>query len=134
MSTIIIYYSYSGNTHKYATELAKKENADIYEIKDIKRPGKFKTFIIGCPKAMGHKTFQVETINIDFSKYDRYIICSPIWAGHPAPEINNVFEVLPKGSNLELHMISSSGNSSKDTMIEWLKGKGFNITKYIDTK
>jgi len=131
MAAIVIYYSYSGNTAKYA---AKIENADLYEIKDTKRPGKFKTFIPGCYLSMTHGTFPVDPIEIDFGKYEKFIICAPIWAGSPAPQINNVFDLLPKGSDIELHMISGSGESSKDKICEWLKGKGLNVTKYIDKK
>lgn len=57
MNTLIIYYSYTGNTRKYANDLAKSENADIYEIKDQKRMGIFKTYLIGCFKALSKKTF-----------------------------------------------------------------------------
>ena len=131
MNTIVIFYSYSGSTAKYA---AKIENADIYEIKDLKRPGKFKTFIPGCYLSMKHGTFPIAPIAIDLGKYDKFIICAPIWAGSPAPQINNVFDLLPKDKEIELHMISGSGESSKDGMIKWLGTKGLTITKYIDKK
>ena len=131
MNTIVIYYSYSGHTAKYAAEI---EGADLYEIKDQKQLGKFKTFVVGCFKSLRHKTLPVEPIKIDFAKYDKFIICAPIWAGSPAPQINNVFDLLPKDKEIELHMISGSGESSKDGMIKWLKTKGLNITKYVDTK
>jgi Multimeric flavodoxin WrbA len=134
MNTIVIFYSYSGNTAKYAEELAKTESADIYEVKDQKPLGKFKAYTAGCFKAMTHGTFPITPIAIDFGKYDKFIVCAPIWAGSPAPQINNVFDLLPQGSDIELHMISGSGESSKDKICEWLKGKGLNITKYIDKK
>lgn len=134
MGTIVIYYSYSGNTRKYAENLAKMENADIYEIKDKKRPNLFKTFFAGCYKALSHGKFSIEPINIEFGKYDRIIICAPIWAGSVAPQVNNLFDVLPKDKTIDLHMISSSGESSNQKMIQWLESKGYKISNYKDLK
>ena len=134
MATIVIYYSYSGNTAKYSANLAKKEGADLYEIKNQKQLGKFKMFVAGCFKSIRHETLPVEPIKIDFAKYDKFIICAPIWAGNPAPQINNVFDLLPKDKEIELHMISGSGGSSKNGVINWLKTKGLTVSKYVDTK
>lgn len=134
MSVAVIYYSYSGNTRKYAIDLAKQENADVCEIKDKKRPSKFATFLFGCPKAMGHKTSEIESVTTDLSKYDRFIVCSPVWAGGSVPALNNVFDMLPKDKPLELHMISMSGESSKASMTKWIESKGYKLSKYIDIK
>lgn len=134
MNTLIIYYSYGGNTRKYANDLAKSENADIFEIKDKKRLGMLKTYFVGCFKALNKKTLPIEPVNIDFDKFDKFIVCSPIWARCSTPQINNVFDLLPKGKEIELHMISSSGESAKDVICEWLEEKELNIVKYIDIK
>jgi len=52
VKTIVLFYTYSGNTKAVAEKLADKENADVAEIKDVKRPGKFKAYTAGCFAAL----------------------------------------------------------------------------------
>jgi len=52
MKTLIIFYSYTGNTKRLAQELATREAADIVEIKDLRRPGILKSYSLGCFAAM----------------------------------------------------------------------------------
>jgi flavodoxin len=47
MSKLIVYYSYSGHTKAVAESLAAEEAADILEIKDLKRRGKFRAYTAG---------------------------------------------------------------------------------------
>ena len=47
MNTQVLFYSYNGKTKAIAEELAAKESAVLSEIKDVKRPGKIKTYTAG---------------------------------------------------------------------------------------
>ena len=112
MKTTVIFYSYTGHTKKLAQDMADKENADIYEIKEKKSRSKFNAYVFGSFQAMKQKKSDIENIDIDLQLYDKIIIMMPIWAGHPAPAINNVFEILPAGKDVEVIAVSASGNSS----------------------
>ena len=108
MKTLIIYYSYTGKTRAIAEELAKKESADIVEVKEKKTRSKFNAYVFGCFAAMRQKKADLEPFNIDFSVYKKIIIAMPIWAGSPAPPFNNIIELLPNDKTIELIMTSGS--------------------------
>jgi len=135
MKTIVIYYSYSGHTKKIAKELAAKESADIAEIKDIKRPGKLKAYILGCFAAMRGKAWPVKPLDADLSEYDRLILLAPIWAGNPPPAFNAMMELLPNGKTVAVKMVSASGKSScKDRLETVIKAKDCILESFEDIK
>lgn len=132
MSTLLIYYSYSGNVKKLAEETAQKEGADLYEVLDEKRPGMLKALLVGCPKAMNFKASPARPITADYSAYDKILVMAPIWAGHPAPVINNVFDALPAGKDVALRLMSGGGTSNKERILAHLEGKGLHVVEYTD--
>ncbi|MCL2517962.1 MAG: hypothetical protein FWF15_05310 [Oscillospiraceae bacterium] len=134
MKTLVIYYSYSGATKKIAVETAEKEGAEIYEVMDIKKPGKFKAYVIGSFKAMRGKKFKIEPVNVDFSLYGKIIILSPVWANHPTPQINNILDMLPAGKKIEIYAVSASGKSKKDRIAEVIATRGCELIGYTDIK
>lgn len=135
MSNLILFYSYTGNTKEIATQLAAESNADLVEIKDAKKTGNFRAYVLGCFKALRLKAWPVQALNVDFNNYDRISILSPVWAGHPAPAINAIWEQLPPGKQIEIFMVSASGSSSaKEKLEDLIKSKGSKLVKYEDIK
>ena len=131
---LIIFYSYSGHTKNIAQQKAKSQDADLYEIKDQKRPGIVSAYVSGCFRAMRQKEMPIEAVEIDFSRYESITVMAPIWAGHPAPAFNSLIAKLPSGTAVKLYMISGSGQSSKDRVTEFVKSKDCTVTDYIDVK
>ncbi len=125
MKTIVIYYSLTGKTAEIAKSKAKEENADILELKDIKKFGIFKAFVFGAYKAMKQKKADLEPITTDLSIYDKIVIAMPIWASMPAPAFNNVVEILPSGKQVDLILTSAGGDS---------KGTADKISKHLESK
>ena len=78
MSTLVIFYSFSGKTKRIASDLAKKENADLFEVKAKKPYNIFTAFLKGAPAAMKQKHTEVADIKCDFSRYDKVIALAPI--------------------------------------------------------
>lgn len=135
MKTLIIYYSYTGKTRKFALDLAKKESADLCEVKDKNRPMKIKAYTMGCVTAMRGKPSDISPLTADMSQYDRLIIMSPIWASNCAPPINAVLEMLPSGKAVELLMVSASGSSKcRDRISAVVAGKGCKVIRFTDMK
>ena len=48
-----------------------------------------------------------------FVGYDRVVLMTPVWAGYPAPLFNSAVELLPPGTEVEVILVSGSGNSEK---------------------
>lgn len=89
MKSIIIYYSYSGNTRRVANALGAclKEKGEI-EIAELKPKDESDKFIIQCRRAFMHEKASLEPLNFDLSQYDLICLGTPVWAFGPAPAMN----------------------------------------------
>jgi menaquinone-dependent protoporphyrinogen IX oxidase len=135
MRTLILYYTYSGNTRKIAAGLAATESADIAEIKDLKRPGKLKAYVAGSFAAMKGKAWPIQPLDANLADYDRLILMAPIWAGHPAPAFYSAVGLLPEGKAVVLKMVSASGKSSCQERLEaMVQEKGCQAEGFEDVK
>jgi flavodoxin len=89
MKSLIVYYSFSGNTKKVAEVLAehlrKKSEVDIIE---LKAPGESKSFFRQALRALVRTKAVTKTVDIDTNKYGLICIGSPVWAFGPAPAMN----------------------------------------------
>jgi len=135
MKTLVLYYSYTGHTKKFAEGLAAKESADISEIKAVKRPGRLKAYTAGCFAALGGRSWSIQPIDMDITAYNRLILLSPVWAGNPPPFVNAVFTRIPEGSAVIVKMVSASGESNCKNKIEAkIKAKGCILESFEDVK
>ena len=135
MKTLVIYYSFSGNTKKIALQLADELDTKPFEVKDVKRLSKFKAYTWGCYKALRMQSAPVQPINVNFDEYEKIIILSPVWAGHPAPQIHSVLNLLPSGKEVSFRAVSASGTSGgKDRVLLLLGKKGCKAIDYQDIK
>ncbi len=134
MGQIILFYSFTGKTRDLAIKKCEELGADKFEVKETKRRGVFNALLVGARQAMKHKTVPVEPIDIDLGAYEKIIIMMPIWAGFPAPAFNNVVALLPEGKQVELVMLSGSGVSKKEKIIEQVRLRGCEVTAYSDVK
>ena len=93
MKSVIIYYSYTGNTKKvtqYLTEyLRQKGQVDIIELKGLNESDKFFSQAI---RALRHKRAIIEPVNFDLTQYDLISLGGPVWAFAPAPAMNTYLD------------------------------------------
>ena len=135
MKQLVIFYTYSGNTKKIAEELAIKDSADIFEIKDIKRPGKLKAYTAGIIAAMKFKAWKIIPPDIEINNYDKLIMLAPVWAGNPPPAFNAMLELLPSGKFISIKMVSASGESNCEGILEIIiTGKGCTLESFEDIR
>jgi len=113
MDTLVIYFSYTGKTKLLAERKAQELYADILPLTLKKRKGALWAYTAGCFAAMKRKTAELNDFVCDFSKYKKFIIAMPIWAGMPAPAMNNIVPLITAGSEVELIFTSGSGDSKK---------------------
>ncbi len=91
-NTLVVYYSYSGNTELVATTLADSIKADVLEIEDARRPSEDEAYTAGRNAATQGAAWPVKPFNQDLSGYDRIFIGYPVWYGMPPPAINAFIE------------------------------------------
>ncbi len=93
MKSIIVYYSFSGNTRRAAEALAdvlrKISEVDMLELKALDES---KSFFGQALRALLRTKAKVETVNIDLSEYDFICMGTPVWAFGPAPAMNAYLE------------------------------------------
>jgi len=111
MKTIIMYYSHSGNTKALATKKAQELGADMEELIEIEKP-----FIpVGIYRAVNRVRAKIQPFQAELDEYDKIIIMSPVWAGHPVSAIYSLIDRLPSGKQVELIMTSGGGSTKNST-------------------
>lgn len=100
MKIAIVYYSYSGNTHKAAeiiAEILKSENNSLRCLR-IEAPNESKSFFIQALRALTKKKAEIAPIETDLFAYDLIILGTPVWAREMVPAMRKFLE---KVSGLE---------------------------------
>lgn len=75
---LVVYFSRMGYTKKIAYQTADREHADIYELKTTERINGDLGFLWCGRFAMHRWGMNIENIP-DIEKYEKIIICSPVW-------------------------------------------------------
>lgn len=91
--TLVICYSYDGNTELIGQEIAKILDADIQSIQpenEKKRKG-FSKFLWGGSAVLMKKEPKLLPLDADLAFYNTLIIGTPVWAGTYAPPIRTLF-------------------------------------------
>lgn len=80
-NTLIVYFSYTGNTRKIANIIKDKLNCDILELEPvIPYSTDYQTVVDEEQRmeGMNHKP-EIKEFNVDLSKYDKIILGTPVW-------------------------------------------------------
>lgn len=112
----IVFYSLEGNTRLAATELAKRIDADLFEIRTVKpypAKGPLK-ILVGGKDATFDRRPEIERIDADFDVYDLIVIGTPVWADKVSAPINSLLENRSlHGFGIALLVTSASGETDK---------------------
>ncbi len=81
MKTLLVTYSRTGNTQRIGNEIAKRLEADIEEIMDIRSHKGLLGFIRSGFEALRDKPAKIRQTSMDPKDYDLVIVGTPIWAG-----------------------------------------------------
>ncbi len=135
MSSIVLVYSYSGNTKRIAGGFAQKEGLPLCEIAQQKPYRKAGAYFFGCFKALRLKPAAIEPLGVNLADYDTVYLFAPTWAGHPAPAAVAVLCAMPAGRQVALTMVSGGGQSNAEAQVRGLLAKrGCTLTAYNDVK
>ena len=122
--TLVLYYSYFGNTRKIAETIAESLETDIREVK-IKNEKKSQGLLgkIFTEMRKGSK-IELEPIELDFSAYDTVFLGSPIWGGGPATPIDMILrDGTVSGKKIAWFYCTGGESDSKSTERIIEKGK-----------
>lgn len=89
MSTLTIYYSYSGNTKRIAQKIHTKIGGDLAEIVPLEPyPDDYdKVVLQGRQEVNQRSKPEILPLNVDLSGYDRILLGTPVWWYTFAPAV-----------------------------------------------
>lgn len=112
MKSVVIYYSYTGNTKKVAEILFDNlKSISEVEMLELKAKDESGNFFGQASRAFCRKRAEIAPINFDLSKYDLVCLGTPVWAFGPAPAMNTYLDncVGLKDKNIILFTTYGSG-------------------------
>ena len=91
MSTLVVYFSFDGNTKFIAEKIADTLCADMIELRTSKKyPTEgFQKFFWGGKSVIFGEKPKLANKPIDISRYETIIIGTPVWAGSYSPLIKS---------------------------------------------
>lgn len=94
MKTLIVYYSYTGNTKKIANAIKNNLNCDILEVTPkIPFSNDYDEVVAEYQNnSIKDKSIEINDIGIDLKEYDKIIIGSPVWWYTICPVITSFFK------------------------------------------
>ena len=135
MKTAVVYYSLGGSTRSFARAEADARGADLIEVRPAKAYNPLTAFLRGCPAAIRQAAVPLADAP-DLSPYGHVVLMAPVWAGHPAPPFNSMVKLLPAGTEVEVLLVSSSGQSDKSSakVRALLMNQGCTVTAQRDIR
>ena len=124
MKSAVVYYSFSGNTHRVAQDIIDILKQKGEEVTPVRiRPLKEETlFLKQCSEAFLAKKPELYNTLLDLRVFDRLIIGSPVWALKPAPAINTYLDKCSSLSGKEaLCFVTYGSGLGKDRALEVMK-------------
>lgn len=130
MKRIIIYYSNGGTTDLVAKTLAKKINADLVRIHDLKNRNGFKNRLFASINAFRETKTDIVPAKVDLIGYDTVYFGTPTWNGNPTPAILTIIDrcdLRAKDVILFATMDSNRGESNISRLEEKVKLRGARV-------
>jgi flavodoxin len=135
MRSVVIYYSYSGNTRKVTEALAEhlrqKGEAQVMELIALDES---KNFFGQCRRAFRHQQAKLAPVNFDLSGFDLVCFGTPVWAFGSTPAMNAYLDKCSgvEGKEIILFVTCGSG-TGVGRCLEYMQGalakKGAGLAK-----
>jgi len=113
MRSLIVCYSYSGNTRRVAAllgeALRQKGSVDTIELKALDESG---NFFAQCLRALRHVKAKIQEANLDLAPYDTVCFGTPVWAFRPAPALNAYLDSCGSAAGKEIILFSTYGSGT----------------------
>lgn len=138
MKSAIVYYSYTGNTHRVVhliIGILKQKGEDAIPVRI--RPLKEETnFFVQCAGAFFSKKPELYRTLLNLKGFDRIIVGSPVWAFKPAPAINTFLDKCNSLDGMEaVCFVTYGSGTGKESALRVIKSalerKGARNTKTI---
>jgi len=113
MRSLIVYYSYSGNTKKVAEHLCEylgqRGQVDFTE---LSAQDESNSFFGRCRRAFTRQKAKIAPVNFDLSEYDLICFGSPVWAFAPVPAMNTYLDQAQQIQSKEIVLFTTFGSGT----------------------
>jgi flavodoxin len=94
MKTLIVYYSYDGNSAFIAQELKSALGADCLRLEpaDEKRRKGLVKIVWGATQVLSKRFPELKPFDCRLDDYDLIVLGTPVWAGSPAPALQSFLQ------------------------------------------
>ncbi|NLT57555.1 MAG: hypothetical protein GXX99_01160 [Clostridiales bacterium] len=128
MKTLLVYYSYTGNSAQLAGQVAARTGADLCEIEAYYRPSVPRAYTRGAMAARRQQGWPIAPLAKQMENYDRILFMGPIWAGYPAPPLNSAIALLPAGKAVQVMLLAKSGKGRcQEAVSEQIRQRGCTV-------
>lgn len=112
MKKLVIFYSRTGNTKRIAEEIARKINADIDEVTDLKKRKGILNWILAGRDGMKRNLTKIR-YSKDPGKYDLIIVGTPVWVNMTPAIRTYLLENKNKIKKIAFFLTSGGDNKGK---------------------
>jgi flavodoxin len=90
MKTLVVYYSFDGNTRMMAQAIANASGADLLELKPSQEPAAkgFSRYFWAGKSAIMKRRPALLPLDLDPASYELIFLGTPVWAWNCAPPLN----------------------------------------------
>ncbi len=116
MKTLVIYYSYDGNTRFLAEQMAEEIGAELLELKPVNEMTSkgFMKFVHGGKQVLSRKCPELHPLDKNPAEYDLILLGTPVWGGAYAPPLRTFFAQTPL-SGKKIALFCSCGSKAGKT-------------------
>jgi len=125
MKTTVVYYTRFGHSAVVARELAERLSGELVQIEEARSYP-----IPELARAVVICHFEIKPMNLDYSGYDRLVLCTPIWMQHPAcPARTFLRDARLSGPEIDVVFLSISGSIAEATEVvaDYLSKQGIRL-------
>lgn len=136
MKSIVIYYSYGGNTRRVAEMIQKETGGDIAEIKTVKPYTGSYNDVVAQGKREIDSGFmpEIEALDINIDDYDTIVLGSPVWWYTFAPAMHTFLRDADL-SGKTIYPFATNGGWIGNTFKDFeATCEGANVKKGIDIR
>lgn len=93
MNIVIVYYSYSGNTHKAARRMEEilKQSHTVKRVR-IEAEGEARSFFMQALRGLMRRKIGISPVETNLAAYDLVILGTPVWAREMCPAMRVYLE------------------------------------------
>lgn len=116
MRILVCYYSRTGKTRAAAEAVAAELSAEVAEIREDRPRKGLGGFLRSGFEALTRKTVTLRPLQAEPEKFDRVVVCSPIWAGRLSSPVRSF--LVEHAKNIRELGIVLTNSDPKDKLLE----------------